>query len=133
MPTNFLRVLPQYLVPQHALSRLVGLFTRSQNSWLKNWLIKRFIKHFNVDMSTAVETNPSAYLTFNQFFTRKLRAEVRPVVSGANSVACPVDGCISQIGNIEQGRIIQAKRFNYTVQQLLGGSAEKAAPFLTGL
>ncbi len=132
MLDNYLRVLPQYLVPQHALSRLVGYFTRCQKPWFKDGLIKQFIAHYAVDMSTALEPDPYQYPSFNAFFTRKLRPDARPICAGVDSIACPVDGCISQLGKIDQGRIIQAKGFHYDVQQLLGGSEARAAPFSGG-
>lgn len=129
---NFLRVLPQYLAPQHGLSRLAGYLTSCQTPWFKNRLIKWFIKQYGVDMSTALEPDPLQYPSFNQFFTRKLRIDARPIVAEPNSIACPVDGCISQLGAITRGRIIQAKGADYDIQQLLGGTAQRAAPFLGG-
>lgn len=132
MLNNFLRVLPQYLAPQHLLSRLAGILTTCQKTWFKNWLIDRFIKRYGVDMSTAVETDSHQYINFNAFFTRVLRKDARPIVDAPQTIACPVDGSISQLGKIDQGDIIQAKGFNYSVQQLLGGAAERAAPFLGG-
>ena len=72
----------QYPLPQHALSRLTGKFAQCDNPWVKNTLIKAFIKRFNVDMSQALEPDPTAYATFNDFFTRALKADARPVGEG---------------------------------------------------
>lgn len=65
--------LPQYLLPHHALSRLMGHVTHCTNPAFKNWFIPRFIDLFNVDMSEAAEENPSNYACFNDFFTRALK------------------------------------------------------------
>ncbi len=132
MSDNFFAVLPQYLAPQHLLSRFAGLLANCDQPWLKNKLIDYFMWRYDVDMSTALETDPHQYATFNQFFTRQLRSDARPIVAGVNTIASPADACISQLGRIAQGRIIQAKGFHYDVQDLLGGSAERAMPFAGG-
>ena len=126
------QTLRQYLVPQHGLSRLLGVLTNSHQPKLKNWMIKKFIRRYHVDMSCALESNPEAYSNFNDFFTRKLQPDARSIVQDKNAIACPVDGGISQIGTITQGRIIQAKKFSYDVYHLLGGSLERARPFQSG-
>ncbi|HET8706679.1 MAG TPA: phosphatidylserine decarboxylase, partial [Pseudomonadales bacterium] len=67
---NKLLTLPQYLVPQHLLSRAIGLAAESKNEALKNTLIEHFIKAYQVNMGEAQEENPRAYENFNAFFTR---------------------------------------------------------------
>lgn len=131
MPLDF-QILRQYLVPQHGLSRLLGVLTNCHQKQLKNWMINTFIRRYGVDMSCAVEPNPQAYSNFNSFFTRVLKPEARPIVQEKNAIACPVDGAVSQIGSLTQGKIIQAKGFTYDVVNLLGGSIERAAPFQDG-
>lgn len=139
MPTDIearlidhLKAKPQYLLPGHLLSRLMLGATRLRPTLLKDAMIRAFIRWFDVDMSQAVERDPAAYPHFNAFFTRALRPETRPVVSGPGEVACPVDGTISQLGGIADGRIFQAKGHDYGLEQLLGGQAERAAPFRGG-
>lgn len=122
----------QYLIPHHALSRAIGYFAKSEAHWLKNWLIKSFIKRYQVDMRLALEPDPSHYISFNAFFTRALRPDARPMIAGKNTIACPIDGSISQLGMIENGRIFQAKRHHFTTLELLGGSQERAALFEQG-
>ncbi len=122
----------QYLIPQHLLSRLVGLLMDIQQPFIKNNLIDWFIKRYQVDMDCALQSNPHAYNSFNDFFTRYLRADARPFVTNEQDIACPVDGVVSQIGDIQEGRIFQAKGFDFSVTELLGGSAERAAPFVGG-
>jgi phosphatidylserine decarboxylase len=83
-------------------------------------------------MDEALESDPHAYETFNAFFTRALKPDARPVVEGEKELACPVDGAVSQARPIEDGRIFQAKGHDYSLEQLLGGSAERAEPFQGG-
>lgn len=122
----------QYPLPHHLISRLVGFLAQTRIGWLKNVLIKQFIKIFKVDMSEAEQPNGSQYENFNQFFTRPLKEGVRPVISLDHSMACPVDGTVSQLGAIDYGRIFQAKGHSYSVLELLGGDIERAAPFMGG-
>src|SRR5690606_24368393 len=122
----------QHLTPQHALSRLVGRIASSEQPWIKNTFIKWFVKRYRVDMTQALEENPCAYASFNKFFTRPLKNHVRPIDGDINGIACPADGAISQLGDIENGRIFQAKGQSYTAQELLGGDVALAEEFAGG-
>jgi phosphatidylserine decarboxylase len=128
---NTLFILFQYIVPQHALSRLTGWLAGVRHPlWLKNWAISRFIRMFGVDMTEAVESQPEAYTNFNAFFTRPLRAGLRPLAEA--DIVSPADGCISQIGRIEESGLLQAKGRHYSTWALLGGDDERAAWFRNG-
>ena len=122
----------QHLVPQHALSRAAGWLARTQTSFIKNTFIKWFVKRYQVDMSLAAEENPLAYSCFNDFFTRALKPGARPIDAQNNSIVCPADGAISQLGNIIDGKIFQAKGQDYTALELLGGDEALAAEFAGG-
>jgi len=108
-------------LPQHALSRVVFHLTRVRTR-LKDPLVRWFIRRYGVDMREAADPDPAAYASFNEFFTRPLRAGARPLPGDDASVVSPVDGRISQIGRITEGAIIQAKGIDYTAAALLGGS-----------
>ena len=122
----------QHLVPQHALSRLIGQIANSKSSLIKNTFIGWFIKRYHVDMSIAAEENPRAYASFNDFFTRELKPDARPICREANAIVCPADGAISQAGKIVNGRIFQAKGQDYSTDELLGGDSELAQLFADG-
>lgn len=119
----------QYFLPQHAISRSVHWLTRIQQPGFKNWMVRGFIRRFNVDMTEAAQPDPAAYPNFNAFFTRALRADARPISGASDAVACPVDGTVSQADLVESGRIFQAKGQSFTAQELLGGDAELATHF----
>jgi len=129
---DYLKALPQYLMPGHLVSRLIHAFTRQRHVGIKNRFTDWFVKHFNVNMEEALESDPHAYENFNAFFTRALKPGARPIVESENELACPVDGAVSQARPIEGGRIFQAKGHDYSLEQLLGGSAERAGPFEGG-
>src|SRR5690349_25151084 len=82
----------QHLLPQHGISRLVLAATRSRSPAFKKALIRLFVKGFRPDMSDAVETEPTAYASFNEFFTRALRPDARPVDPDPRAILAPVDG-----------------------------------------
>lgn len=114
-----IKVFPQYLIPQHFISNLAYKVTRSENVGFKNFIIKQFIKIFDVDMSLAKNPDPESYVSFNEFFTRELSTKARPIKLDKHAILCPVDGAVSQIGNIENDTIIQAKGKSYTLKDLL--------------
>lgn len=122
---------PQYLLPQHALSRIVLAATRLRAGWLKNLVIGLFIRHFGVDMSQAQQPDYRAYPHFNAFFTRALRNDARPVAPGPSDLASPADATISQLGAIRGGRIFQAKGHSFSLEALLA-SSEQAELFRAG-
>jgi len=117
----------QAVLPHHLLSRVVFGLTRLRAGPLKNLAIRAVVWLYGVDLREAVETDPHAYPHFDAFFTRPLRPEVRPVVDGTGDVASPVDGTVSAIGEIRDGRLLQAKGLHYSLEELLAGDAERSA------
>jgi len=122
----------QYLLPQHLLSGLVYQLTRSRIGWLKNALIGAFMRGFQPDMSDAEVTDPHAYGSFNAFFTRALRSDARPGPAEDAAIASPVDGTVSQAGELREDRVYQAKGHDYTLGQLLAESTEYVELFRGG-
>lgn len=125
-------IIMQYLLHQHLLSRLAGCVADCRWPWLKNAFIGWFVERYQVDMSDAIQEEPTAYPCFNDFFTRALKDGARPLDPDTGSVLCPADGAISQLGAIAHGRIFQAKGQSFSVLELLGGNPEHAALFQGG-
>jgi phosphatidylserine decarboxylase len=113
----------QHVLPQHGLSRLVLRATRVRTTWFKNWLIRGFMKLYVIDMAEAAQPDPFGYASFNEFFTRALKPNVRALASGPREIACPVDGVISEAGEIDDDRLLQAKGRDYTLKDLLASCA----------
>lgn len=132
MLSDNLKVKLQYVMPKHLLSRIVGKLAAAKLGFVTTSLIKVFIKQFKIDMSEAEHESPEAYKTFNEFFTRPLKAGIRPVCEEENSLIFPVDGAISQFGKIEKDQIFQAKGHHYSAQALLGGDEELGKQFVDG-
>ena len=125
-----LAVLPQYLLPKRALTMLMGWLAGTQGGALSHWAIARFIDRYGVNMSEAADPRIESYASFNDFFTRPLKAGARPMADAP--FLCPVDGAISQFGRIERDQIFQAKGHQYSTTALLGGDAERAALYQDG-
>lgn len=121
----------QYLLPQHTLSQMMYHLTRHRITWLTHLQIWLFIRLFRVKMEEAESYHIKDYPDFNAFFTRALREDTRPVAI-LDELASPVDGCISQLGSLIDNRLIQAKGWSYTLDDLLGGSEAHVAPFRNG-
>jgi phosphatidylserine decarboxylase len=126
------KIAMQYAMPKHSISRMVGKLAAAKAGGLTTALIKLFIKQYKIDMSEAKYPDPAHYKTFNEFFTRPLKEGIRPLAEENDIIAHPVDGAISQLGDVVDGQIIQAKGHDYSLQALLGGNEEDTAPFLGG-
>ncbi len=119
------------VLPHHAISRLVYFATRLKGPFVQP-MINWFIKTYSVDMREAEQPEIEDYESFNEFFTRPLKASARPIAPGDNIICCPADGTVSQSGPIEEGRIFQAKGQDYSVLELLGGNQAMASQFGDG-
>jgi phosphatidylserine decarboxylase len=126
---DYVKSWPLYALPHHAISRLIYKLTRIESSYVPKAIIK-FSNVFGVDLQQAINPDPKSYKTFNEFFTRPIKPELRPIA--ITTLVSPVDGCISQIGTIKQGKIFQAKGHHYSTQALLGGDTELAKTFAQG-
>ncbi|RDE19641.1 phosphatidylserine decarboxylase [Motiliproteus coralliicola] len=122
----------QYLIPQHLLSRLVGRLADSRIGWIKNSFIRLFHRIYGLNMAEALEPEPTAYPSFNAFFTRALKPGARPIDPDPTRLVCPADGAVSQLGPIDYGRIFQAKGHSYSLTTLIGGDVELAKEFQNG-
>ncbi|WP_082766731.1 archaetidylserine decarboxylase [Ferrimonas marina] len=127
-----LKVNLQYVMPKHALSRLVGKFAASESGWATTAFINWFIRQYKINMQEALIEDPKGFKTFNDFFTRELKPGLRPLDEGEKTLVQPVDGCVSQLGPIVDERIFQAKGHDYGLLELLGGHKADAAPFKDG-
>lgn len=120
----------QYLLPHHLLSRGVGLL--AQNHLLRKLFIRTFIKRYKVDLSQAKIQDVGKFENFNAFFTRELQADARPLSTAQGAIVCPADGEVSQLGDIADGNLLQAKGKHYSCESLLAGDARMAALFQSG-
>ena len=120
-------IILQHLLPKQALTRLAGLLAGIEAGALTTAVIGWFVKRYQVNMTEAANPDISSYKTFNEFFTRPLKTDARPLAQA--DFICPVDGAISQFGVIDQDQIFQAKGHYYSTLALLAGQKELADKF----
>ena len=125
-----LSILLQYILPKQAITTLAGILASKQCGALTTKVIAWFVTRYHVNMSEAANPDIASYVSFNDFFTRPLKAGARPTASAA--FICPVDGAISQFGPIEKDQIFQAKGHSYSTLALVAGNLTLAAKFENG-
>ncbi|MEP7155125.1 MAG: archaetidylserine decarboxylase [Betaproteobacteria bacterium] len=123
-------VLPQYFLPKKALTSFGGIIAGAKAGAMTTRLIRWFVGRYEVNMSEAANPDIASYASFNEFFTRALRSDARPIAD--SPYVSPVDGRISQFGAIEDDQIFQAKGHQYSTTALVGGDAQLAAQFAHG-
>lgn len=132
MSVEHLKIALQYAMPKHFISRVTGKLAAAKMGWFTHKAIAAFIKSYGINMSEAKYQQPHDFETFNDFFTRELAEGARPINDNPQALCYPVDGAISQQGDIKDDQLIQAKGFYYSLTSLLGGKEETAAPFQGG-
>ena len=127
---NRLKVLSQYILPKQAITALAGKLAQAQAGKLTTRVIRWFVKRYKVNMAEAAQSDITTYTSFNEFFTRPLKAGARPLAKA--TYICPVDGAISQFGEIKTDQIYQAKGHQYSSLAMLAGNKALAAKFQNG-
>ena len=122
----------QYIMPQLYLTQLAGWFAQQKWGAVTHFVIKVFAKKYNVDMSEAKKENFSDYESFNQFFIRELKDDARKINENPTALCLPADGRVSQIGHIDDERLLQAKGHFFSLSDLLGGDEELVNTFKNG-
>lgn len=109
----------QQILPQKLITIFLGKLASCTNKTLKNFLIKKFIKAFKVDLSEAEINNINDFKNFNDFFTRKLKPGAREFNQDKKTIISPADGFLGQYHDIKSGQLIQAKGKHYSVASFL--------------
>jgi len=127
-----LSVWAQFVLPQKLLAALVFRISRCTWPAIKSPLIRWFTNHYQIDLAEAKQPNLDAYSSFNDFFTRALRQDARPIAGDEQTVVSPADGYLTEFGNAAAGRLLQAKGMDYRLDELLGEPREGAVDLVLG-
>lgn len=122
----------QYLLPKHLLTSLIFRLSRIRTVKVKDLLIRRFMKIYEIDISETGKSAPTDFASFNDFFTRELADGTRPIDLDESSVVSPVDGTLSAAGVIDRRQILQAKGKHYSLHDLLATNLQEADKFIDG-
>ena len=124
------KVLPQYALPKRGLTAFAGRVASRERGATTLRLVRWFVRKYGVDMAEALQPDLASYATFNDFFTRALRPDARPIATAP--LVSPVDGAVSQLGPIEHDQILQAKGHRYSTAALVGGDTRLSDLFHDG-
>lgn len=127
-----LAVFFQKAIPHHCITKIFGFLANCRWPFLKNALIKKYMKVYNIDLSIAEESNYKNYKTFNDFFIRPLKTECRPINADDNAIVSPVDGTLYQIGKINENPMCHAKGFEFSLSSLLAHKDIYSNSFIGG-
>ncbi|MEM7294627.1 MAG: archaetidylserine decarboxylase [Pseudomonadota bacterium] len=122
---------PLYALPHHLLSRVIFWLTRRKTT-LAHPVMRLFAKTYGVNMQEAAQSEFEHYASFNEFFTRELKSSARVVAADPNTIVSPVDGAVSQCGNIHDDQLFQAKGHTYSLTNLLGAEEQACTAFHGG-
>ncbi|MBA4695906.1 MAG: phosphatidylserine decarboxylase [Legionella sp.] len=127
---DYIKIATQQLLPKRILTSFAGLMANAKIPAVKNFLIRRFIEVYQVNMQEAQFETSEEYACFNDFFIRQLKPSCRPL--GGSGILSPVDGFISEFGTIEKGMLLQAKGRHYSVSELLNDHSNEVNAFEGG-
>ncbi len=122
-----------YLLPQLAVTRCAGWFADKQWGKITHFVIQQFANAYQINWQEAKKSQASDFATFNEFFTRELKDGARPIVESNLQLCLPADGKVSESGDIDRDRLLQAKGHSFTLSDLLAGDNELAAQFENGV
>lgn len=122
----------QFILPQHAISVLMGWLANTQNTFLKNFFIRNFCRLYQINMDEAIITDPFAYPTFNDFFTRHLKPGARVIDSASHALVSPADGALAQFDRITNGKLLQAKEMYFSLETLFANQRDESDKFQNG-
>ena len=110
----------QNLLPRRLLTELAGSWASKPNAPLLHFAIQKFVDFYGVNLNESKIENIAEFKTFNDFFSRELKENARPI-SNADFIF-PCDGNLSEFGEIQNGILIQAKNHYYDLNALLANN-----------
>jgi phosphatidylserine decarboxylase len=125
-------LLLQRILPKHLLTALVYRLARIRVPAIKDLMIRSFLKMYTVDLDEVANSVPNDFVSFNDFFTRELKPDARPIDSSTSSIVSPADGFVSALGHIEKNLLLQAKGLDYSLEELLATDLHDARSFYDG-
>ena len=125
-------VLIQRLLPKYLLTAFIYRLARIRHVATKDFLIRRFVQLYDVDIEELLHPVPEGFATFNDFFIRELAPGARDIDGAPGAIVSPVDGTVSAAGRIEEDRLFQAKGLDYSLTDLLATDVDDVSTYANG-
>ena len=122
----------QYLIPKYLITAVLRFLSRISNRKIKDFFILKFISFYEIDIEDVKKKVPEDFKTFNDFFIRELYSAAHPITNNTDTIISPVDGFVSSAGKIQQNKIFQAKKFDYSLEDLIATDLEQAKAYNNG-
>ncbi len=108
------------LLPKNLVSRALGALSDIKlPSPILQSFIRIYCQFYAVKLAEAKKTI-GEFKTFNDFFTRELKPDARPIDDQPDSIVSPVDGTIAEFGEIKNNLLVQTKGIYYSCIDLVG-------------
>ena len=104
-------------IPRQALTRLMGWFSRIEQPLVRDFSISLWKRFADLDLDEARKAH---FSSLHDCFIRELKDGARPVDTDPAVLASPCDAIVGACGVIDGTRVVQAKGFPYTLEDLLG-------------
>lgn len=122
----------QYLLPRHWLTAVVYRISHIRVPAIKDVLIRGFARLYDVELEEVRQKAPEAFESFNDFFTRELHADARPIEREPDAIVSPVDGTVSLASTLNEHSILQAKGLHYSLDELFAIDLDEARAYANG-
>jgi len=125
-------LLLQHIMPKRLITAIVYRLARIRVRFIKDFLIRSFVKIYEVNLDEVQKSVPDGFINFNDFFIRELADGSRPIDSSDLSIVSPADGIISAAGSIEGKAVLQAKGLDFSLEELLATDLDEAQRYYDG-
>jgi len=112
-------------IPRRWLTLFLGWFSKVEHPLVRRLSLLVWRLFSDLDLSDAKR---KTFRSLHDCFTRELREGARPIAAGSDVVVSPCDAIIGASGRLEDGTLLQAKGFPYTLESLLGPAHAELIP-----
>jgi phosphatidylserine decarboxylase len=117
-------------IPRRWLTLFLGWFSKLEQPFIRDCSLSVWRLFSDLDLSDAKQTH---FKSLHDCFTRELREGARPLDPDPAALVSPCDAIIGACGNLaDDGCLLQAKGFPYTLASLLGADPESVSQYLGG-
>jgi phosphatidylserine decarboxylase len=108
-------------LPRRLLTQFIGWFSRIEQAPIPRLSISLWRLFSDLDLSDA---GIRRFRSMHECFTRQLKAGARPIDPDPSILVSPCDAIVGACGTVVGNELLQIKGFPYTLDDLLGRSAD---------